>query len=76
MEKVWKLREKLVVCLNGKEDYRAHTIQDLFWLASLAYLVDIVGRSYVLNIILKGCGIDIFEATSKLISFKEKKFKI
>ena len=42
---------------NGREDYRAHLIQDLFWLARPAYLVDIFGILNVLNITLQGCGI-------------------
>ena len=57
---------------NGREDHRANMIQNLFWLARLAYLVDIFGMLNVLNITLQGCGIDIFEATSKITSFKQK----
>ena len=57
---------------NGGEDHRAHLIQDLFWLARLAYLVDIFGMLNVLNITLKGCEITIFKATSKITSLKEK----
>ena len=72
MERVWKLREELVVWLNGREDHRAHLIQDLFWLGKLGYLVEIFGMLNVLNITLQGCGIDRFEATSKIISFKRK----
>ena len=51
---------------------RAQLIQDLFWLARLVYLVDIFGMLNVLNITLQGCETDIFEATSKITSFKEK----
>ena len=69
---MWKLREELVVWCNGREDHRAHIIQNLFWLARLAYLVDIFGMLNVLNITLQGCGIDIFEVTSKITSFKQK----
>ena len=69
MERVWKLRKELAVWFNGREDHRACLIQDLFWLARLAYLVDILG---MLNITLQGYGIDVFEATSKITSFKEK----
>ena len=57
---------------NGREDHRAHLIQDLFWLARLAYLVDIFGFLNVLNIALQECRIDMFEATSKITSVKEK----
>ena len=49
MDRVWKLREELLVWFNGREDHIAHLIQDLFWLARLAYLVDIFG---LLNIAL------------------------
>ena len=52
MERVWKLQEELLVWFNGREDHRAHLIQDLFWLARLAYLVDIFGLLNVLNIAL------------------------
>ena len=52
MERAWKLREELVVWFNGPEDYRAYLIQDLFWLARLAYLVDIFGILNELNITL------------------------
>ena len=72
IERVWKLREELVVWFNGREDHRADMIQNLFWLARLAYFVDIFGMLNVLKITLKGCGIDIFEATSKITSFKQK----
>ena len=51
---------------------RANMIQNLFWLAKLAYLLDIFGMLNVLNITLQGRGIDIFEATSKITSFKQK----
>jgi len=44
-----------------------HLFRDLFWLARLAYLVDIFNQ---LNLTLQGCEIDIFEATSKIASFK------
>ena len=57
---------------NEQEDDRAHMIQNLFSLARLAYLVDIFGMLNVLNITLQECGIDIFEATSKITSFKQK----
>ena len=43
IERVWKLREEPVVWFNGREEHRAHMIQNLFWLARLAYLVDILG---------------------------------
>ena len=72
LERVWNLRETLVVWFNGREEHRANMIQNLFWLARLAYLVDIFGMLNVLNITLQGCGIDIFEATSKITSFKQK----
>ena len=72
IERVWKLREELVVWFNRREDHRANMIQNLFWLARLAYLVDIFGMLNVLNITLQGCGINIFEATSKITSFKQK----
>ena len=72
IERVWKLREELVVWFNGREDHRANMIQNLFWLARLAYVVDIFGMLNVLNITLQGCGIDIYEATSKITSFKQK----
>ena len=72
MEKMWKLREELLVWFIGREDHRAHLIQDLFWLARLAYLVDIFGLLNVLNIALLECRIDMFEATSKITSVKEK----
>ena len=71
IESVWKLREELVVWFNGREDHRAHMIQNLFWRARLAYLVDIFGMLNVLKITPQGCGIDIFEATSKITSFKQ-----
>ena len=67
-----ELREKLVVWFNGREENRANMIQNLFSLARLAYLVDIFGMLNVLDITLQGCGIDIFEATSKITSFKQK----
>ena len=70
--RVWKLRKELVVWLNGREDHRDNMIQNLFWLAKLAYLLDIFGMLNMLNITLQGCGIDIFEATSKITSFKQK----
>ena len=54
IERVWKLREELVVWFNGREDHRANMIQNLFWLARLAYLVDIFGMLNVLNITLQG----------------------
>ena len=47
-------------------------IQNLFWLARLAYLVDIFGILNVLNITPQGRGIDIFEVTSKITSLKQK----
>ena len=72
IERVWKLREELVMWFNGREDHRAHMIQNLFWLARLVYLVDIFGMLNVLNITLQARGIDIFEATSKITSFKQK----
>ena len=72
IDRVWKLREKLAVWFNGREDHSTHMIQNLFWLARLAYLVDIFGALNVLNIILQGSEIDIFEATSKITSFKQK----
>ena len=72
MERVWKLREELLVWFNGREDHRTHLIQDLFWLARLTYLVDIFGLLDVLNIAQQECRIDMFEATSKITSFKEK----
>ena len=72
IERVWKLREELVLWFNGREDNIANMIQNLFWLARLAYLVDIFGMLNVLNITLQGCGIDIFEATFKITSFKQK----
>ena len=72
IEKVWELREELVVWFNGRENHRAHMIQNLFWLAKLAYLVDIFSMLNVLNITLQRCGIDILEATSKITSFKQK----
>ena len=72
IERVWKLREELVVWFNGREGHRANMIQNLFWLSRLAYLVDIFGMLNVLNITLQGCGIDIFEASSKITSFKQK----
>ena len=71
MARVWKLRKELAVWFNGREDHRACLIQDLFWLARLAYLIDIFGMLNVLNITLQGYGIDVFEATSKITSFKE-----
>ena len=52
MERVWKLLDELPVWFNGREDHRAHLIQDLFWLVRLAYLVDIFGLLNVLNIAL------------------------
>ena len=58
MERIWKLREELLVWFNGREDHQAHLIQDLFWLARLAYLVDIFGLVTVLNIALQECRID------------------
>ena len=57
---------------SRREDHGAHMIQNLFWLASLSYLVDIFGMLNILIITLQGCGIDIFEATSKITSFKQK----
>ena len=72
IERVWKLREEHVVWFNGREDHRAHMIQNLFWLARLAYLVNIFGMLNMLNITLQGCGIDILEAISKITSFKQK----
>ena len=72
IERVWKLRDELVVLFNGRENHRAHMIQNLFSLVRLAYLVDIFGMHNVLNITLQRCGIDIFEATSKITSFKQK----
>ena len=72
MERMWKLREELLVWFNGREDHRAHLIQDLFWLARLTYLVDIFGLLNVLNIALQECRIDKFEETSKITSGKEK----
>ena len=71
-ERVWKLREELVVWFNRREDHRAHLIQNLFWLARPAYLVDIFGLLNVLKITLQGCRIDKFEETSKIISLKKK----
>ena len=71
IERVWKLREELM-WFNGREDHRANMIQNLFWLARLAYLVDIFGMLNVLNITLQECEIYIFEATSKITSFKQK----
>ena len=41
IERVWKLREKLVVWFNGREEHRDNMIQNLFLLARLAFLVDI-----------------------------------
>ena len=72
IERVWKLREELVAWFNGQEDHRAHMIQNLFWLTRVAYLVDIFGMLNVLNINLQECGINIFEATPKITSFKQK----
>ena len=72
IERVWKLQEKLVVWFNGREKNRANMIQNLFWLARLAYLVDIFCMLNMLNITLQGCGIDIFEATFKITSFEQK----
>ena len=66
------MREKLFVWFNGREERRANMIQNLFLLARLAFLVDIFGMLNVLNITLQGCEIDIFEATSKITSFKQK----
>ena len=40
MGRVWKLQEELV-CFKGQKDHIAHLIQIFFWLAGLAYLVDI-----------------------------------
>ena len=72
IERVRKLREELELWFTGREDHRAHIIQKLFWLARLAYLVDIFGMLNVRNITLQGCKIDIFEATSKITTFKQK----
>lgn len=72
MEKVWKLQGELVVWFNERDDHKAHLIQDLFWLARLAYLVDIFGMLNELNTTLQGKRIDIIEATSKITSFKQK----
>ena len=72
MEREWKSREEFVVQLNAREDHRAHLIQTLFWLARLDYFIDIFVMLNVLNISLQECGIDIFEATSKSTSFKQK----
>ena len=38
---------------NGREDYKAHLIKDLFWLARLAYFVDIFGMLNELNSLYK-----------------------
>lgn len=72
IERVWKLRQNFVVWFNGREEDRANTLQNLFWLARLDYLVNIFGMLNMLNNTLQGCGIDIFEATSKITSFKQK----
>ena len=48
-------------------------IQDLFWLVRLAFLVNIFGVLNVLNITWQGCKIDMFEATFKITSFKQKR---
>ena len=53
IERVWKLRKKLV-WFNGLEEHRANMIQNLFWLARLAFLVDIFGMLNVFNITLQG----------------------
>ena len=50
IKRVWKLREELVMWFNGRDDHRAHMIQNLFWFARLAYLVDIFGMLNELNI--------------------------
>ena len=57
---------------NGPEDHRANMIQNLFWLARLAHLVYVLGMLNVLKITLQGRGIDMFETTSKVTSFKQK----
>ena len=49
IERVWKLREELVVWFSGREDHRAHMIQNLFWLSRLAYHVDIFGMLNTLS---------------------------
>ena len=52
--RVWKLREELFEWFNGREDHRAHLIQNLYWLDRVACLVDIFGMLYVLNTTYKG----------------------
>ena len=38
MKRVWRVQEELVMWFNGQENHKAHLIQNLFWLARLAYL--------------------------------------
>ena len=71
MEKEWKFQEEFVMWLNRQNDYRTHLVQNLFWLAKLAYLFDIFGMLDILNIIIQECENDIFEATFKITLFKQ-----
>ena len=63
MEEYWRecgnLQDEFVVRFNRREDHRAHLIQELFWLARLAYLVDIFVMLNMLNIILQRRRFDI-----------------
>ena len=62
---------------NGREDYKAHLIQYLFWLARLAYFVDIFGMLNELNSLYKDIELMYLKQLLKS-SFKvwEKKFAI
>ena len=65
----WKIMGILFITLKvewlshgkvmGKKDHRGPLIQDLLWLAWLAYPVDIFGILSMLNITLQGCGINL-----------------
>ena len=72
LKRVFQLRQELCVLLVQHKRPMAINFQDNFWLAKLSSLCSIFGRTNQLNLSLQGKGSDVFEAHSKIETFKQK----
>ena len=73
MQRLFELRDEVHTFLMNKNNALADLLVDQYWLAKMAYLVDIFGMFNDLNLGLQGRDTDVFKHADKIKSFLMKK---
>jgi hypothetical protein len=72
VQRIYELRDELLIFLNEHNNSMAHFFTDETWVARLSYLADIFNILNNLNLSLQGPNMNLLKAHDKIDAFKKK----